>query len=110
MPSELRDFLALAHEAREQLNLEAKEQRQRQAATHEIQEERLMYLTDEKRVKTVSVLYSDLEGPLQMLDYDKKFLSRNWDNLTFDGSLGNSRSPADLSRRSDTFIGKSALM
>jgi glutamine synthetase len=32
------------------------------------------------------VLFSDLEGRLQMLDYDKKFLLKSYDNLTFDGS------------------------
>jgi glutamine synthetase len=53
---------------------------------HTIQEERLKYLTDEKRIKAVTVLFSDLEGRLHMLDYDKKFLVKSWDNLTFDGS------------------------
>ena len=51
-----------------------------------IQEQRLKYLTDEKRIKAVTVLFSDLEGRLHMLDYDKKFLVKSWDNLTFDGS------------------------
>ena len=51
-----------------------------------IQEERLKYLTDERRIKAVTVLFSDLEGRLHMLDYDKKFLIKSWDNLTFDGS------------------------
>ena len=32
------------------------------------------------------MLFSDLEGRLHMLDYDKKFLLRSHDNLTFDGS------------------------
>jgi glutamine synthetase len=32
------------------------------------------------------VLFSDLEGRLHMLDYDKNFLVKSWDNLTFDGS------------------------
>ena len=34
----------------------------------------------------MTVLFSDLEGRLHMLDYDKKFLIKSWDNLTFDGS------------------------
>ena len=55
-------------------------------ATHKIQEERLKYLTDEKRIKAVTLLFSDLEGRLHMLDYDKKFLIKSWDNMTFDGS------------------------
>ncbi|MFZ1031787.1 MAG: glutamine synthetase family protein, partial [Candidatus Acidiferrales bacterium] len=46
----------------------------------------LKYLTDEKRIKAVTVMFSDLEGRLHMLDYDKKFLVKSWDNLTFDGS------------------------
>ena len=51
-----------------------------------IQEERIKYLTDEKRIKAVTVMFSDLEGRLHMLDYDKKFLVKSFDNLTFDGS------------------------
>jgi glutamine synthetase len=84
--SELRDFLALPYEELEELNLRAKEQRRSRVRPDQIQEERLKYLSDEKRIKAVTVLFSDLEGRLHMLDYDKKFLTKNWDNLTFDGS------------------------
>jgi glutamine synthetase len=86
MSNELRNFLAIPYDQLEELNLNAKEQRQKRVAAHKIQEERLKYLTDEKRVKAVTVLFSDLEGRLHMLDYDKKFLLKSWDNLTFDGS------------------------
>ncbi len=86
MSNELRNFLSLSYDELEQLNLKAKEQRQKRVAAHKIQEERLKYLTDEKRIKAVTVLFSDLEGRLHMLDYDKKFLVKSWDNLTFDGS------------------------
>src|SRR3979411_1900088 len=86
MSNELRNFLALTYDELEELNLQAKEQRRKRVAIHKIQEERLKYLTDEKRIKAVTVLFSDLEGRLHMLDYDKKFLVKNWDNLTFDGS------------------------
>ena len=86
MSNELRDFLALSYEELEELNLAAKEQRQNHVAPDKIREERLKYLTDEKRIKAVTVLFSDLEGRLHMLDYDKKFLLKSWDNLTFDGS------------------------
>ena len=86
MSTELRNFLALSYEELEDLNLQAKEQRRNRVAPHKIQEERLKYLTDEKRIKAVTVLFSDLEGRLHMLDYDKKFLINSWDNLTFDGS------------------------
>src|SRR5450759_3315373 len=86
MSTELRNFLALSYEELEELNLQAKEQRRNRVAAEKIREERLKYLTDEKRIKAVTVLFSDLEGRLHMLDYDKKFLIKNWDNLTFDGS------------------------
>src|ERR1700736_2482880 len=86
MANELRNFLELSYDELEQLNLESKEQRKNRVAIHKIQEARLKYLTDEKRIKAVTVLFSDLEGRLHMLDYDKKFLIHSWDNLTFDGS------------------------
>jgi glutamine synthetase len=86
MTNELRNFLAIPYDELEELNLEAKEARKNRAPVGKIQEERLKYLTDEKRIKAVTVLFSDLEGRLHMLDYDKKFLIKSWDNLTFDGS------------------------
>src|SRR5260221_3305255 len=86
MANDLRNFLELSYDELEQLNLEAKEQRKNGVAIDKIQEARLKYLTDEKRIKAVTVLFSDLEGRLHMLDYDKKFLIKSWDNLTFDGS------------------------
>ena len=86
MFNELRNFLALPYDQLEELNLQAKDQRLKRVALHKIQEERLKYLTDEKRIKAVTVLFSDLEGRLHMLDYDKKFLIKSWDNMTFDGS------------------------
>jgi len=86
MPNELRNFLALSYDELEELNLKAKEQRRNRVAIDKVREERLRYLTDEKRIKAITVLFSDLEGRLHMLDYDKKFLLKSWDNLTFDGS------------------------
>ena len=86
MSTELRNFLAIPYDELEQMNLNAKEQRKNRVALHKIQEERLKYLSDEKRIKALTVLFSDLEGRLHMLDYDKKFLLKSWDNLTFDGS------------------------
>src|ERR1700690_1155147 len=86
MGTELRNFLQLSYEELEDLNLAAKEQRKHRVDPGTIQEERLKYLTDEHRIKAVTVLFSDLEGRLHMLDYDKKFLVKSYDNLTFDGS------------------------
>src|SRR3954447_2211495 len=86
MSTDLRNFLALSYDELEELNLSAKKQRRDRVPANVIQDERLKYLTDEKRIKAVTVLFSDLEGRLHMLDYDKKFLLKSYDNLTFDGS------------------------
>src|SRR6204780_4580298 len=86
MSNDLRSFLTLPYEELEALNLKAKEQRKNRVPADQIREERLKYLTDEKGVKAVTVLFSDLEGRLHMLDYDKKFIIKSDDNLTFDGS------------------------
>src|SRR6202011_6007694 len=86
MSTDLRSFLTLPYEALEELNLKAKEQRKNRVPLDQVRDERLKYLTDEKGIKAVTVLFSDLEGRLHMLDYDKKFIIKSWDNLTFDGS------------------------
>jgi len=86
MSTELRNYLSLSYGELEELNLAAKESRKNRVSIDKIREERLKYLTDEKRIKAVTVLFSDLEGRLHMLDYDKKFLISSHQNLTFDGS------------------------
>lgn len=86
MPDEYRKFLTLSYEELEELNLKAKADRRNRVDPETIREKRTRYLTDEKRIKAVTVLFSDLEGRLHLLDYDKKFLLGNYDNLTFDGS------------------------
>jgi glutamine synthetase len=86
MLTELRNFLSLPYAELEELNLQAKHDRKNRVPIEEIREKRLKYLTDETRIKAVTVLFSDLEGRLHMLDYDKKFLVGSYDNLTFDGS------------------------
>ncbi len=86
MSTEYRNFLALSYEELEELNLAAKADRASRLAADDIREKRLKYLADEKRIKAVTVLFSDLEGRLHLLDYDKKFLLGSYENLTFDGS------------------------
>jgi glutamine synthetase len=86
MTTSLREFLEIPYDRLEELNLEAKADRMARKPAHEIQEARLRYLNDEKGIKAVTVCFSDLEGRLHMLDYDKKFLVKSADNLTFDGS------------------------
>ena len=82
----LRDFLEIPYDRLEEMNLEAKQQRLDRLPLEQVREERQRYLTDEKRIKAVTVCFTDLEGRFHMLDYDKKFLLRSSDNLTFDGS------------------------
>jgi len=86
MSTEYRNFLALSYGELEELNLQAKADRLNRVPADEIRDKRLKYLTDEKRIKAVTVLFSDLEGRLHLLDYDKKFLLGAYENLTFDGS------------------------
>jgi glutamine synthetase len=86
MSYDLRDFLALSYDELETLNLEAKSDRTNRVSANEVRDKRLKYLTDEKRIKAVTVLFTDLEGRLHLLDYDKKFLLGAHENLTFDGS------------------------
>ncbi|MFN0059007.1 MAG: glutamine synthetase family protein [Planctomycetota bacterium] len=82
----LRDFLEIPYDQLEEMNLEVKAARLARRSAQELQEARVKYLTDERRIKAVTVCFSDLEGRLHMLDYDKKFLLKSMDNLTFDGS------------------------
>src|SRR5687768_3437242 len=82
----LRDFLEIPYDQLEELNLAAKEDRVNRRDPGEIREERLKYLAEERRIKAVTVCFTDLEGRMHMLDYDKKFLLKSSDNLTFDGS------------------------
>ena len=86
MSTDYRNFLALSYDELEELNLAAKADRANRIAPDELREKRLKYLTEEKRIKAVTVLFSDLEGRLHLLDYDKKFLLGAYENLTFDGS------------------------
>ena len=84
--SSLRDFLEIPYDQLEELNLESKSLRLQRVPAHKVREKREKYLTDEKRIKAITVCFSDLEGRRHMLDYDKKFLLKSSDNLTFDGS------------------------
>lgn len=86
MDSNLRNFLEIPYDELEQLNLEAKEKVQRRTPDGELREFYLKYLQEEKRIKAVTVCFTDIEGKFHMLDYDKKFLVKSYDNLTFDGS------------------------
>jgi glutamine synthetase len=82
----LRNFLEIPYDELEERNLEAKRMRLERIDPGQIEDQRRKYLTEEKRIKAVTLCFSDLEGRFHMIDYDKKFLLKNSDNLTFDGS------------------------
>jgi len=86
MDGSLRTFLEIPYDRLEELNLEAKQKVLARVSPDKLREHYVKYLTDEKAIKAVTVCFSDLEGRFHMLDYDKKFLLRSHDNLTFDGS------------------------
>jgi glutamine synthetase len=84
--SGLKDFLVIPYDQLEEMNLEAKQKQLDRVDPLKLQNHYLKYLKEEKRIKAVTVCFSDLEGRFHMLDYDKKFLIKSHDNLTFDGS------------------------
>lgn len=86
MIADSKNFLNMSYDELEELNLEAKYKVIRHTPDDILQEEYLRYLSDKKELKAVTVAFTDLEGRLHMLDYDKKFLLSSSDNLTFDGS------------------------
>ena len=86
MDTQLRRFLEIPYEQLEEMNLQAKADRLAGEDPGRIREAREKHLADEKGIKAVTVCFTDLEGRFHMLDYDKKFLLKAADNLTFDGS------------------------
>lgn len=86
MSIQIKNFLEMSYEELEESNLQAKEKVAKHLSPDKLKEDYLKYLTDEKHLKAVTVGFSDLEGRFHMLDYDKKFLLKSFENLTFDGS------------------------
>jgi glutamine synthetase len=83
--SELKGFLEIPYDELEEMNLRAAK-RASTATAKELEEEYTAWLKKEKQIKAVTLCFSDIEGRLHMLDYDKKFLLESLSNLTFDGS------------------------
>lgn len=82
----IRDFLEIPYDELEAMNLEAKKKALDHVPVEKVQAEYSDYLEKEKRIKAVTLCFSDIEGKLHCLDYDKKFFLKSLDNLTFDGS------------------------
>src|SRR5258708_1268536 len=85
LDNNLRNFLELSYEELEELNLTAKEKAEK-LDPKLIEKEYREYLSKEKRLKAVTLCFTDIEGRFHMLDYDKKFFLDSTSNLTFDGS------------------------
>jgi len=83
--NKLRNFLEIPYDQLEKMNLLAVK-KAKTTSPAELETEYRMYLKKEKRIKAVTICFSDIEGRLHMLDYDKAFLLKSADNLTFDGS------------------------
>lgn len=83
--SPLRNFLEIPYDVLEEMNLLSSSKADTLTSS-ELEKEYRTYLKKEKRIKAVTLCFTDIEGRFHMLDYDKKFLLENSDNLTFDGS------------------------
>jgi glutamine synthetase len=83
--TKLKDFLEIPYDKLEEMNLKAKEDAEK-LPSKQLEKKYTDWLKKEKRVKAVTLCFSDIEGRLHMLDYDKKFLLDSLQNLTFDGS------------------------
>jgi len=83
--SSLKHFFQASYEELEELNLKAKKKAETMSAA-ELQKEYTAFLKKEKGIKAITLCFTDIEGRLHMLDYDKKFLLSSLSNLTFDGS------------------------
>ncbi len=81
----LKNFLEIPYDQLEIMNLKAKDKQQTNNAKV-LETEYRLYLHKEKRIKAITVCFSDIEGRFHMLDYDKKYLLDSALNLTFDGS------------------------
>ena len=81
----LRNFLEIPYSTLEEMNLKAQKSSQN-LDQKDLEKDYRLYLKTEKRLKAVTLCFSDIEGKFHMLDYDKKFLLESADNLTFDGS------------------------
>ena len=83
----LKDFYELSYKELEEKNLELKKERREKRGDEKYFQDKLTkVLKEEKKIKAVTVCFSDIEGKFLMLDYDKNFLLESQDSLTFDGS------------------------
>ena len=81
----LKNFLEIPYDELEAMNLEAAEAAEKLTPA-QLEKKYCDYLRKEKRLKAVTVCFTDIEGRFHTLDYDKQYFLNSNDNLTFDGS------------------------
>lgn len=86
LPWKLPHLLDLSYDELETKNLEVKAERLKGTKSDDVKGKFLKYLENENGIKAITLCFTDLEGRLHTLDYDKKFILGSQDNLTFDGS------------------------
>lgn len=83
--SELKHFLELTYDELEEKNVALVEKR-RTASEEAMEKDVRSLLEKTKAIKAVTLCFSNIEGRLHTLDYDKRYFLESADNLTFDGS------------------------
>ena len=81
----LKQFLEIPYAQLEEMNLRAKE-KQQSVDSKQLEEEYRLYLQKEKKLKAVTLCFTDIEGRFHMLDYDKKYLLDSSDVIIDDGT------------------------
>jgi glutamine synthetase len=84
--SGLKDFLQIPYTELEERNLAVKDDRRKRKSQDAFRKDMRAVLEKERTIKAVTVCFTDIEGKMLMLDYNKAFLLESEDNLTFDGS------------------------
>jgi glutamine synthetase len=83
--TEVSKFLEMSYSELEERNLDILD-KSTKLSDEDFQNLHKEYLGREKKIKAVTVCFSDIEGRFHMLDFDKSHLLKSCDNLTFDGS------------------------
>jgi len=82
----LTNFLELSYDELKERNIAIKRDKEAGKPLEYFEEKLTNELRETPGIKAVMVCFSDLEGKLHVLDYDKDFILNSYDNLTFDGS------------------------
>ncbi len=82
----MKKFLIISYDELEEKNLEMKKLRSEMRSQDFFKDKITKYLAEEKKIKAITICFTDLEGKLLNLDYDKNYVLKSHDGLTFDGS------------------------